>query len=96
MVKFQGQGGKNENGLRLAPRIPSRYAPRRRDSVRIELGHDPSPSLKVLLAEVHETPEVRIEKVRQIREAMAIGTYKIASTDIAESLIRYYLVRRAD
>ncbi|MBF0124256.1 MAG: flagellar biosynthesis anti-sigma factor FlgM [Magnetococcales bacterium] len=43
---------------------------------------------------VQQTPEIRVELVESIREALAAGRYTISSLDIADKILRQVLLER--
>ncbi|MBF0158851.1 MAG: flagellar biosynthesis anti-sigma factor FlgM [Magnetococcales bacterium] len=43
---------------------------------------------------VQQTPEIRVELVESIREALAAGRYTISSLDIADRILRQVLLER--
>lgn len=43
---------------------------------------------------IHSAPEVRVELVEPIREALADGRYQVSSLDVADKILRQVLMER--
>nr|CRH04267.1 Anti-sigma-28 factor, FlgM [Candidatus Magnetococcus massalia] len=42
----------------------------------------------------HEAPEIRMEMVQPIKEALAAGKYSVSSLDVADKMLRQVLMER--
>lgn len=49
---------------------------------------DRSKKISELMARIEKLPEIRVDKVRQIREAIESGTYKIDPRKIVDKILR--------
>ncbi|MBF0188660.1 MAG: flagellar biosynthesis anti-sigma factor FlgM [Magnetococcales bacterium] len=43
---------------------------------------------------IHAAPELRMERIEPIREALAAGRYSVASLDVADKILRQVLMDR--
>jgi flagellar biosynthesis anti-sigma factor FlgM len=86
-----GGDNKNNSGAKPGGKPPRRHA---RKQVCPDSEEERSRLIRQAREVVYRTPEVRPEKVAQLREAIEQGVYEIDARKIAEILIREWFPRR--